>query len=241
MDARVNIRPGVSVLSVLRHLNYNYWNALAEFVDNALQSWVANKDAIAAADPQVERLRVSVNLRPQDGGVITIRDNAAGIRRADFGRAFKPAAAPPDRSGLSEFGMGMKSAACWSAREWTVRTKPLGDAHEYFLRFNIGQIVAGEIEELDVEASPAPPNDHYTEVRLEGLHKIPAGRTLGKVKQHLADIYREFFRRGELDLSFDGDQLEYQEPKVLAAPYFKEESADAKRWRAPIDLGVALL
>ena len=29
----VSIRPGVSVLSVLRHLNYRAWFALAEFVD----------------------------------------------------------------------------------------------------------------------------------------------------------------------------------------------------------------
>ena len=37
-----------------------------------------------------------------------------------------PAAIPPDRSGLSEFGMGMKSAACWFAPRWSVRTKALG-------------------------------------------------------------------------------------------------------------------
>ena len=35
----VSIRPGVRVLSVLRHLNYKPWFALAEFVDNALQSY----------------------------------------------------------------------------------------------------------------------------------------------------------------------------------------------------------
>jgi hypothetical protein len=34
----VNIRPGVNVLSVLPHLNYKAWYALAEFVDNAIQS-----------------------------------------------------------------------------------------------------------------------------------------------------------------------------------------------------------
>ena len=32
---KVNIRPGVSVLSVLRHLNYSPWFALAELVDNS--------------------------------------------------------------------------------------------------------------------------------------------------------------------------------------------------------------
>src|SRR5437867_3794047 len=102
---RINIRPGVSVLSVLRHLKYSYWNALAEFVDNALQSWLAKRERIREADPSVSALEVSISLQPQDGGVITIRDNAGGIPRAEFPRAFKPAALPVDRSGLSEFGM----------------------------------------------------------------------------------------------------------------------------------------
>ena len=37
---RVNIRPGVKVLSVLQHLNYRPWFALAEFVDNSIQSFI---------------------------------------------------------------------------------------------------------------------------------------------------------------------------------------------------------
>ena len=40
---RVNIRPEVSILSVLRHLNYRPWFAMAEFVDNSLQSFLANR------------------------------------------------------------------------------------------------------------------------------------------------------------------------------------------------------
>lgn len=235
MEKRVNIRPSVSVLSVLRHLNYNYWHALAEFVDNALQSWISSRDALFAADPNAAQLRVVIELRAQDGGSIVIRDNAAGIPRREFSRAFKAAAIPVDRSGLSEFGMGMKSAACWCAREWSVRTKPLGDPHEYLLRFNIDEIVSGDVEELDVFQSDADPATHFTEIRLQGLHRVPVGRTLAKIKQHLADIYREFFRRGELILTFDRDVLEYEEPRVLVAPYFKNETEAPKTWKLPID------
>jgi hypothetical protein len=63
------------------------------------------------------------------------------------------------------------------------------------------------------------PDAHYTEIRLERLHKVPAGRTLGKIKQHLADIYREFLRRGDLILMVDTEALSYEEPRVLVAPY----------------------
>src|SRR5512141_2624707 len=44
---RVNIRPGVSVLSILRHLNYKPWFALAEFVDNSLQSSFDSKEDLS--------------------------------------------------------------------------------------------------------------------------------------------------------------------------------------------------
>lgn len=229
MTKRVNIRPGVSVLSVLRHLRYSYWHALAEFVDNALQSWVANRDRMQS------KLRVDISLLPQDGGVIIVRDNAAGIAPADFPRAFKPASVPTDRTGLSEFGMGMKSAACWCARQWSVRTKPLDDPNEYVIRFDIEQIVTGEIEELDIVSTPAQASAHYTEIRLEGLHKAPVGRTLGKIREHLGDIYREFFRRGQLVLELDGRPVTYEEPPVLLAPYFKTPNEPAKQWKREID------
>ena len=78
-NSRINIRPGVSVLSVLRHLNYSYWHALGEFVDNALQSYLTNKDAITKADGVAHPLQVKIALSLADGGVITVRDNAAGI------------------------------------------------------------------------------------------------------------------------------------------------------------------
>ena len=44
--SRVNIRPGVGILSVLRHLNYKPWFAMAEFVDNSLQRILLHQDAL---------------------------------------------------------------------------------------------------------------------------------------------------------------------------------------------------
>lgn len=237
MEKRVNIRPGVSVLSVFPHLNYTYWHALAEFVDNALQSYLQHRDLLSQVDPYASPLRVDIKLDAQDGGTLTIFDYAAGIPRAEFARAFKPAAIPPDRSGLSEFGMGMKSAACWCARTWSVRTKPLNDLAEYLIRFNVEDIVSNQQEELEVlEWNTDNPLTHYTEVRLEGLHKVPVGKTIHKIKQHLADIYRDFIRRGELALNFDGETLQYTEPPILVAPFYKDEAGSPREWRKEIEL-----
>ena len=114
----VNIRPGVSMLSVLRHLNYKAWFALAEFVDNSVQSFLSDRARLQAMHGEDFKLCVKISIDPTPPARITVRDNAGGIKLADFPRAFRPAAIPPNRSGLSEFGMGMKSAACWFAPQW---------------------------------------------------------------------------------------------------------------------------
>jgi hypothetical protein len=142
---------------------------------------------------------------------------------------------PPDRSGLSEFGMGMKSAACWFAPTWQVRTKALGETTERTVRFDIEKIVRDELEELGIEEATAPAQYHYTEIVLETPHHVPVGRTIGKVKDHLTDIYRVFLRDGSLDLRFNGESLKYVEPEILRAPYYKDPKGDALEWRKAIN------
>jgi hypothetical protein len=178
---RVNIRPGVRILSILRHLNYKPWFALAEFVDNAVQSYSENRARLESLHGTKFQLRVDIDIESGPLSRITIRDNAAGIARADFPRAFRPAAIPPDRSGLSEFGMGMKSAACWFAPRWRVRTKALDGDVERKIDFDVAKIVNDQIDELDILETSAPPKAHFTEITLDDLFRVPFGRTIGKI------------------------------------------------------------
>src|SRR6185312_10228228 len=93
---KVSIRPGVSILSVLRHLNYKPWFAMAEFVDNSVQSYLKHKEALEHLEGPDFQLRVSVLVEPGEDGRIIIRDNAAGIASKEYARAFRPAEIPPD-------------------------------------------------------------------------------------------------------------------------------------------------
>ena len=240
----IGIRPEVTVLSVLRHLNYKAWFALAEFIDNALQSAIANGDRLRALHGQDFQLCVDVQLESTAPGLIVITDNAAGICEADFPRAFRAAQVPSDRSGLSEFGMGMKSAACWFAENWSVRTKAIGETVERTINFNVKQIVENKIESLNVDVRDAAPDSHYTVVTLRGLHHLPQGRTVGKIKDHLASIYRVFLRDGRLKLRFNGEPaLTYSSPKILRTSRYPtpgiaargEEGAPVE-WKKSIEL-----
>src|SRR5258708_13636401 len=83
---KVDIRPGVSVLAVLRHLNYTPWFALAEFVDNAVQSFVQHRPQLQSIDAKDIKLRVDIDIDASAPARISIRDNAAGIFPHDFPR-----------------------------------------------------------------------------------------------------------------------------------------------------------
>lgn len=232
----VGIRPGVSILSVLRHLNYRPWYALAEFVDNSLQSYLSHENILKGTKTGATGLVVEINLETDPQPRLTITDNAAGIALADFPRAFRPAAIPADTSGLSEFGMGMKSAACWFAPQWVVRTKALGESVERTVAFDIGQIIRDEIEELQIRTRPANPEHHYTEIQLLDLHEPPQGRTIAKIKEHLASIYRLFIRNGTMSILFRGKPLSYDSVGILKAPYYKEPNSDPVAWFKEFDM-----
>lgn len=71
--ALANIPPGVSVLSLFRHLNYKAWCALAEFVDNPLQN---SPDRLVHGQPPADtprRLPDSTRLGGREAAVIGSR------------------------------------------------------------------------------------------------------------------------------------------------------------------------
>ena len=232
---KIQIRPGVGILSVLSHLNYKPWFAIAEFVDNSIQSFLDYREEIKQVDGNDAKLRVEIELDTSDSGRLIVRDNAAGIHEKDYAYAFRPAEVPPNTSGLSEFGMGMKSASCWFSPNWTVRTTALGELEEKIVHFDISQIVEDNLEELTVESRPSYPNSHFTEIILSNLHKPPQGRTIGKIREHLASIYRVFIRDGLLELRFGDEVLSYSQPTILCAPFHERKSEAPRLWRKEID------
>ena len=231
----VSIRPGVSILSLLRYLNYRPWFALAEFVDNAIQSYRSRQPDLEGLHGERFKLQVNIDIDHIQPSRISITDNAAGIAHQEFPRAFRPAEIPEDRSGLSEFGMGMKSAACWFAPKWSVRTTSIGEPIERTVRFDIDRIVHDEIDELKIDEVPINLDTHYTEVVLDELHHVPRGRTVAKIKDHLMDIYRVFIRDGTLALRYNGELITYTEPSILHAPSTDDPDGLVKVWRKTID------
>jgi len=234
-NSSVNIRPGVSILSVLKHIDYDPWYALAEFVDNSLGSYLKNKKEIELHDASQKKLTVKIEINEQDKKII-IFDNAAGINRIDYERAFRAAEIPPDNSGLSEFGMGMKSAACWFSDYWSVRTSALGENSEKTVVFDLQKIFYDKLEELEISSKPLENSQHFTYIELLEIDRMPVKRTKAKIKEHLASIYRHFIRNGILDLWVDSEKITFKDPEVLLAPFPHNSDSPPIFWRKEIDL-----
>ena len=107
---RVPIDLSTGLYKSFSRYDYTPWHATAEFVDNAIQSYIENK-------PKLKKIHKNFKL------IIEIKDNAGGISEKNYARAFRTGIPPENPDGLSEFGMGMKTAGCWFSKSWTVRSK----------------------------------------------------------------------------------------------------------------------
>lgn len=234
---KVSIRPGVNILSVLKHIEYEPWHALGEFVDNAIQSYLDHKDELEKIEGIEYRLKIEIEINDTEER-IRIRDNAAGIQSNDFVRAFRAAEIPPNNSGLSEFGMGMKSASCWFSDFWTVKTAPLTENDTKIVSFDLKKIFYDKIEELEVKTIAKKPNLHFTVIELNSVNHFPKGKAKSKIKDHLASIYRYFINELKVEISINGEILEYKEPKVLFAPYPYDSDNKSILWKRDIDFDI---
>jgi hypothetical protein len=235
----VSIVPESEIFSIFRNLNYKSWFALAEFVDNSLQSYLDwKREPNTPGCPSA--LIVDIKLIDDaNGQKIIIQDNARGIALKDFDRAFKVASRPvKSELGLHEFGMGMKTAGFWFSNRWRVRTSVYGEALERVMEFDLNQILTNRISDIEPYEIPGSKNSSYTIIELESINQFPRGQTLAKVKRYLASIYRRFLISGELELRLNGEELNFDPPKVLLAPYVRDssENPDQILWKKDVSI-----
>jgi hypothetical protein len=232
----VSIRFQPGAYGVYRSLNNQIWYALGEFVDNGVQSYIANKEALKNVDGKNYQLEIDIEINLSED-FIKISDNAAGIDNDNFLRAFEPANIPTDNTGLSEFGMGMKIASIWFADEYEVKSKALNEDFTRTVVFNLDEVTSQNKEVLKVENQPSEKKTHFTVVTLRKLSHnkpSPSHLTLQKIKDHISSIYRKFINSNELKLSINGDALQFDEPAILEAPYVEDPEGDTVFWKKEV-------
>lgn len=235
MANNVSIATKPLVYSTFRYINNKVWNALAEYVDNAIQSYLDHKDVLSQINPNGGKLRVSIEI-DFDNDTIVIEDNAFGITEENYQRAFELANIPLDNKGLNEFGMGMKVSSIWLSNVWQVETTAYGDDILKKVLFNLEEVVENEELSLPVMETACDKSEHFTRITLSRLSgNKPTSRQLSYVKKHLASIYTLHLKNQVLDLIVNGEKLVYQDLKVLNVPRYDEPDGESIEWKKEID------
>lgn len=237
MTEEISIVPGSNIFEVFRHLNYKSHYALAEFVDNSVQSYVTNQAALYVAYKQ-NYVTVEITFDKSTKSIVIV-DDAAGISKSDYSRAFRPATPPPDRKGLNEYGLGMKTAACWFSPDWEVESSAVGENVKRIILFDIKKIAEEKITGLPVREVEKDNDCHGTKVILKNVHHFPAPGTIKKIKKHLSDIYKIFIRNNQLKIVVNGEHLQASTPKPLTYRNVKPgSSSNELEWKRNVNIDI---
>lgn len=231
---KVQISPSVGIIKIFKHLKYESWYALAEYIDNSISSYFETKDDILKIEPEY-RLKIDIEINFIDGS-ITIRDNAGGISKDKYEYAFRAAEIPDDTSGLNEFGMGMKTASSWLANKWTVTTSAFGENYQRSIEFNVEKVVSNDIKELEAIQTESDPKMHFTTIKLEELTgNAPKHNQVSRIRKHLSSIHRKFILNHNVEIVVNGETLKFEQQKILKAPRWDDENGKEIEWIVPID------
>ena len=213
MNDTVDIRPSLGdILDGYQRLSYQPETAIAEFVDNSTASYYDNK---ALFDIFGEKLTITINY-DQFSGSLEIRDTAWGMDKNTFADALTIAKRPQNTNGRNEYGMGLKTAASWFGKKWTVITKTANNNKEYTAVVDINNLVQTKQNSIAITAKEVNNKEHYTIIKIQELNKRITERTLNKLIKELSSIYRSDINSSNIDIYVNDHKLTYELPEILS-------------------------
>jgi hypothetical protein len=117
--------------------------------------------------------------------------------------------------------MGLKTAACWLGPRWEVESTQLGSELIYKFSIDLESLSEHKPESVQLEVrGGGDPHAHYTIVDVRDLRSHDRefrGRTLGKIKEELASIYRRDIGSGDIRITFNGDALSWDSDPIYVS------------------------
>lgn len=220
----VDITPSVTTYELYQIASYTHWFSIGEFIDNSITSALQNWEELKKLDPKFRELLIEIELDSANG-VLTIRDNAAGIQREEIQRALRAGEPPVDRTKLSVHGVGMKMSAFWWGRNLKIETWPIGDERGYEVQVDLDQIKQTRSAVINVSEVPGreKPGTLITVSKIP-TEKIPRGTGLGKLKLLLTSMYRIYLNSKEtpVKIKFNGQFLTFSPLPILKEPFWPD-------------------
>lgn len=214
----VEVQVGPESILSYKRLSYKRHFALAEMIDNSVSSYLLNKSALDEdwGSRSGKPLRVIIAY-DRENSTLRVTDNAMGMDEAEIVRAMTIARPAAPNSARHEYGMGLKTSACWLGDYWEVTTTKLGSPFEYRISFDVNRVAAGETI-LPIQVTDVSADSHYTVVEISKLHQQITGRAAKSAKDNLASIFR-LDTRDFMQLLWGEEELQYDLdlPFLLAA------------------------
>ncbi len=190
-------------------------------MDNSTQNYYDHRAELLQAyrkDGGTGKLRIEI-VYDGENNSLSVIDNANGMNFSELTRAVVLDKPPPDRSGRCEYGMGLKTAACWFGSTWTVRTCRLGTARELTAVVRVPDLVEKHTEVIPVQEKLTSPEDHFTIITINDLYKPIRGRTFSRILDQLGSMYRHDLRSGEVEILWNGQPVAFEEPQFLTESF----------------------
>ena len=220
-------------------LSYQLHDALAEFVDNSVDSFMKNKKALKKAGKDEFEITIILNNANQ---TLKIEDNAFGMDKDELKRALIPDKKNPDPNHLGMYGRGLKTASGWFGKFWTITTKKLGSDIEYTATVDILKLLlenSSNYIPITAKLVPGKPNESYTHVEITKGVRNYFSSTQKKAKQSLSIKYQRVLEK-EINLKWISSSTEeiitFSEPKVFQLPnpeYNKDDAESQEDYDEP--------
>lgn len=247
---KVSFKAKQGVYLTYKGYTYKAPQVFGEFIDNSIQSHESNKNALLMSDPNY-KLRVDINfeweLDNEDNVVkakkIVISDNAAGMTATQFADAFDLADMDVVRTGMNEFGVGMKAASAWLGNKWRMESTSITDGITRTLDVDLTYICKNNIEELDSKETMDSSRSHGTTIIISELWKenVIKKDNVEELAKSIASIYRYFLRTKEIQI-FVGEEnkpeeahmLTFEDYAILKAPSYLDPDGEDFTWKCTV-------
>ena len=166
-DDHVDARPDLGdVLDGYEGHSYKIWDAIAELVDNSVDSYFKNEKKLKQAGRKNFEISVSLNNKERK---MVVHDDAFGMSKEELSRAVLVAKKNTWGEGIGKYGLGLKTACSWFGKKWSVTTKQLGSDYEYTATVDIKKLLKENSNKIPITVKPVlnKKNQSYTTIVIE--------------------------------------------------------------------------
>lgn len=227
----VAVDPDMRFYNLLESYPYTPASALSEFIDNALQAFLDAQ--IKGIVPSKEKLTIDIQFNDGgDGdGSVTVLDNGVGIGRSVLQKALKPAFSQKNKS-LSEFGIGMKAAAIWFGRKWTLSSYSRQEEQAFKIEFDLDELLRKGENTVPVEIDSTIEN-YGVKIKITNLRNKIYRRIVEETWSQLQEVYQIYIIKDKilnLKLQYNGTHLAAKKsfPQDFFTPLFYSRVEIAK-------------